>query len=114
MLRSTSVLPVRGVIARLRPEEREFLIELFKCMRAGRGFVNDLRPSPDVTADVSQPTLIIAARKDGAVPLVHAQSLAASIHRSELVESQADTHFVWFSPDWPQIEQKILQFLSLG
>jgi pimeloyl-ACP methyl ester carboxylesterase len=113
MLRSTSVLPIRGVIARLRPEEREYLIGLFMRMRAGRGFLNDLSPSPDVTADVSQPTLIIAAPKDGAVPLIHAKTLAATIPKAELVESQAETHFVWFAPDWPQLEQKILHFLDL-
>ena len=113
MLRPTSVLPIREVIARLRPEQHAYLIELFARMRSGPGFLNDLRRSPELAAEVTQPTLIIATRNDGQVPYRHAEALAAAIPHSELVEGQADTHFVWFGPDWPQLEQKILGFLDL-
>jgi pimeloyl-ACP methyl ester carboxylesterase len=97
----------------MRPEQHTYLIELFARMRSGSGFLNDLRGSPDVAADVTQPTLIIATPNDGQVPYLHAQALAAAIPHAELVEGQADTHFVWFGPDWPQLEQKILDFLDL-
>ena len=64
-------------------------------MRSGRGFLNDLRPTPDVTAQVDQPTLVIATRTDRGVPFAHAQSLLSTIHHAELIESHADSHFVW-------------------
>jgi pimeloyl-ACP methyl ester carboxylesterase len=53
-----------------------------------------------VTADVCQPTLVVATRNDGGVPFAHAQSLAAAIRRAELVESRADSHFIWLGADW--------------
>jgi len=46
-------------------------------MRSGRGFLNDLRPIPDATAAVVQPTLVIATRKDGGVPYGIALAAAA-------------------------------------
>ncbi|MGH8999583.1 MAG: alpha/beta fold hydrolase [Acidimicrobiia bacterium] len=81
-------------------------------MRSGQGFLNDLRPTPDVTAAVAQPALVIATRKDGGVPFTHAESLAATIRHAQLVESQADTHFIWFGDDWPTIAQTIRAFLD--
>jgi pimeloyl-ACP methyl ester carboxylesterase len=112
LLRDLSTLPVRDVTAALRAQDRATLVALFSRMRSGSGFLNDLRPTPDVTAEVGQPTLVIATRRDGAVPFAHAQSLAAAIARAELVESRADSHFVWFGPDWPAIAGTIRAFLT--
>jgi pimeloyl-ACP methyl ester carboxylesterase len=81
-------------------------------MRSGHGFVNDLRPTPDVTADVRQPTLVIASPHDAAVPYAHARSLAAAIQHAELVTSQAGSHFIWFSGDYPQVADRIRGFLA--
>jgi TAP-like protein len=85
---------------------------LLSRMRSGRGFLNDLRPTPDATAGVDQPTLVIATRYDGGVPFSHAQALTAAISHAELVESQADSHFIWLGPDWPAISEKIRVFLT--
>jgi hypothetical protein len=57
---------------------------------------------------------VIATRRDGGVPFAHAQSLAAAIRRAELVESLADSHFIWFGPDWPTIAERIRVFLATG
>lgn len=54
-----STLPARQAMASLRAEDRARLVALLSLMRSGHGFINDLRPTPDVTADVSQPTLVI-------------------------------------------------------
>jgi pimeloyl-ACP methyl ester carboxylesterase len=107
-----STLPVRQVMTALRPEDRTSLLALFGQMRSGRGFVNDLHPTPDLTADVNQPTLVIGTRHDRGVPFAHAQALAAAIPHAELVESQADSHLIWFGPDWPTIAEKIRAFLT--
>ncbi|MGI5143813.1 alpha/beta fold hydrolase [Streptomyces sp. CA-106110] len=112
LLRDLSTLPVRDVVAALRAQDRATLVALFSRMRSGSGFINDLQPAPDVTTEVGQPTLVIATRKDGAVPFAHAQSLAAVIAHAELVESQADSHFIWFGHDWPTIAETIRTFLT--
>jgi pimeloyl-ACP methyl ester carboxylesterase len=112
MLGSLSTRPAGDVAAALRAEDRAILLALFAQMRSGRGFVNDLDPAPDITARIGQPALVIATRADRGVPFAHASSLASSIRRAELVESRADTHFVWLGHDWPAIAGRIGVFLS--
>jgi pimeloyl-ACP methyl ester carboxylesterase len=112
MLGPLSTGPAGTVVAGLSETSRATLVALFSRMRSGHGFVNDLRPTPDVTADIRQPTLVIASRQDAAVPYAHARSLAAAIQHSELVTSQAGSHFIWFSGDYPQVADRIRGFLS--
>jgi pimeloyl-ACP methyl ester carboxylesterase len=112
MLGSLSTRPADEVVAGLRSDDRALLLALFTQMRSGSGFLNDLRPSPDVTARIAQPTLVIATRTDGGVPFAHARSLADSIPHARLIESQADSHFVWLGRDWPAIAERIRSFLS--
>ena len=111
MLRSLSTRPAGEVVAALSAADRALPLALFAEMRSGRGFLNDVRPTPDITARIAQPTLVIATRRDGGVPFDHALSLAGSIRRAELVESRADSHFVWLGPDWPAICEQIEGFL---
>jgi pimeloyl-ACP methyl ester carboxylesterase len=112
MMRSLSTRPADEVVTALRTEDRDLLLALFTHMRSGRGFLNDLRPTPDVTARIDQPTLVIATRTDGGVPFAHAQSLASAIRSAQLIESRAHTHFVWLGPDWPAIGERIRLFLD--
>jgi pimeloyl-ACP methyl ester carboxylesterase len=112
MMRGLSTLPPGEVVAALSPEDRATLVALFARMRSGRGFREDLRPAPDVTPRIGQPTLVIATRHDGGVPFAHAQALAAGIRHAELVESRAASHFVTLGPDWPAIEARICTFLA--
>jgi len=120
LLRDLTVLPVRKVVAGLGPEHRATVISLFSRMRSGHGFLNDiadLRTGPDLKrllADVAQPSLVIASRHDGAVPFAHAEALAGALRRAELVESRADSHFVWFGDDWPTIAARVRDFLRNG
>lgn len=112
MLKSLSTRPASEVLAALRAGDRAMLLALFSQMRSGRGFLNDLRPAPDVTARIDQPTLVIATRTDRGVPFGHAQSLAGTIRHAELVESRAHSHFVWLGPDWPKVAERIRAFLD--
>ncbi len=112
LLGALSVLPVRQVVTALSAEDRTTLIDLFSRMRSGRGFRNDLAATPDSAGTVTQPTLVVASRKDGAVPFAHAEALVSTIEHSSLIESDADTHFIWFSPDWPVISRQIRDFLA--
>lgn len=111
MLRSLSTRPVGEVVAALSAEDRAMLLSLFTQMRSGRGFLNDLHATPDITAQIDQPTLVIATRTDGGVPFAHAQSLAGSIRNAELIESSAHSHFVWLGADWPAIAERIRAFV---
>ncbi|GIF45936.1 pimeloyl-ACP methyl ester carboxylesterase [Asanoa ferruginea] len=112
MLRGLSTVPSGTVLAALSDEDRAALVDLFTHMRSGRGFRNDLRPTRDVTAQIDQPTLVIATRTDRGVPFAHAESLASTIRHATLVESHAHTHVIWLSPDWPPIAARIRAFLD--
>ncbi|WP_026179471.1 alpha/beta fold hydrolase [Streptomyces hokutonensis] len=119
LLRDLTLLPVRDVMAGLRPEDRARLISLFSRMRSGRGFTRDLKELA-ATGDlaghagrVSQPALVIATRQDAAVRFAHAQALASALS-AELLESRADSHLIWFGRDWPLIAEQIHAFLTDG
>ncbi|MCF6467817.1 alpha/beta hydrolase [Nonomuraea sp. MG754425] len=114
LVRDLSVLPARQVVAGLSGEERAALAGLFRLMRSGRGFVADLLPVPDCAARVGQPALVIATRHDRSVPFAHAESLVAAMPDAELVDSRADSHMIWFGPDYPRIAAKIGDFLTVG
>jgi pimeloyl-ACP methyl ester carboxylesterase len=112
LLGSLSTLPARSVMGGLRAEDHTALATLFSQMRSGRGFLNDLHATPDLTADVGQPTLVIATRHDRGVPFAHAQALTTAIRHANLVESHADSHLIWLAPDWPHIAETIRDFLT--
>ncbi|MFD0476709.1 alpha/beta hydrolase [Nonomuraea thailandensis] len=114
LVRDLSVLPVGQVLRNLSTAERSLLIGLFTSMRSGRGFAADMLPVADCAAQVSQPTLVIATRHDRSVPFAHAESLVATIPRAELVVSQADSHMIWFGPDYPRVAARIVDFLAAG
>jgi hypothetical protein len=78
MLRSLSTVPVDEVVAALHVQDRHFLLTLFTQICSGGGFLNDLRSTPDVTARIGQPALVITSRTDGGVTFTHAESLAAA------------------------------------
>ncbi|MFC4116957.1 alpha/beta fold hydrolase [Nonomuraea zeae] len=111
LTRDLSLLPVGQVRAQLSAADRVTLTHLYTSMRSGHGFVADMLPVADCTAHISQPALIIATRNDRSVPFSHARSLAAAIARAELMESRADSHMIWFAPDYPAITAQIRAFL---
>ena len=112
LLDSLSTEPPGRALAALRQEDRATLTALFSHMRSGSGFVNDLRATPDVTKAITQPTLVIATPKDGAVPFAHAESFVASIRGAQLIRSTADSHFIWFGSDYGYVSEQIRDFLA--
>ncbi|SEG82503.1 Pimeloyl-ACP methyl ester carboxylesterase [Nonomuraea solani] len=111
LTRELSLLPAGQVLARLHPADRALLSDLYASMRSGHGFVADMLPVADCTVDVGQPALLIASRNDRSVPFAHAQSLVAALPRAKLVESHADSHMIWFDPDYRAIAATIRAFL---
>lgn len=112
MLGDLSTEPTSTVLAGIGDQDRATLVALFSRMRSGRGFLNDLRGAQDVTSQVTQPTLIIASRKDGSVARTQPESLASGIQGAELILSDADTHFIWFGSDYAAIADSIRNFLT--
>ncbi|MFY1703535.1 alpha/beta fold hydrolase [Micromonospora sp. WMMA1923] len=112
LFRGLSTLPPGQVLAGLSAEQRTRLVWLFSRMRSGTGFRNDLRPHPDLTAQVGQPTLVVASRHDAGAPFAHAEALVAGIRRAELLESRAHHHFYEYGPDWPAVTERIRAFLA--
>jgi pimeloyl-ACP methyl ester carboxylesterase len=88
---------------------REFLL---RC-QSSRGFLVDLRTPADVTADVGQPTLILATRNDGAVSFDHAEHLAATMRHATLVEVDTPTHLLWLGEGSDHTAAAIQSFMRL-
>lgn len=78
LLRDLTTAPI-GELA--SGEHRALLLDLFAWMRSGFGFAVDIRGMAcgGLVPSVEQPTLIIAALGDGAVPLAQAEALAPAI-----------------------------------
>ncbi|GAA5009855.1 alpha/beta fold hydrolase [Actinopolymorpha pittospori] len=104
--------PVNVAFASLGTEHRDLLRWLFSRMRSGRGFRNDLRQVGTDGLEISQPTLVVASRKDGSVPFAHAESLVARIPNAVLVASEAASHFIWLGSDYPAIAEQISRFVA--
>ncbi|GAA3452496.1 hypothetical protein [Dactylosporangium matsuzakiense] len=114
LLRGVSNAPGTAAWAGVSAADEAMLVDLFGSMRSGRGFVHELRPVPDLCAAVRQPALVVASRTDGGVPFTHAQALAAALPAAQLVESRAAGQFVWHSPDWPGIAERIIAFIRVA
>ena len=115
LLRDLTTKSVGAVVAALDPDRRTQIVELFAHMRSGHGFLNDLQQLRDpsvAAAQVSQPALIVASRSDRSVPFVQAETLATTLSQSELVVSEADTHFIWFGDDYSIVAHQIADFVA--
>lgn len=113
MLNELSSMRGRDAIDDLDEDARSALLVLFGRMRSGHGFLNDVRTLRTVEpVSVSQPALVVASRRDGGVPIAHAESLLAHIPRAELVVSTAVSHMIWASSDYPTVAERIQTFIA--
>lgn len=115
MTATMSTVPSRQVLERMPRDRKVMLVRLFAAMRAGQGFHNDLRTLAQPTGDVdrvSQPALVLATRTDRSVSFNHAEELAARLPAGRLLESSAESHLLWFSPDRERFEEQIRAHLA--
>ncbi len=70
-------------------------VRFLRTCRSGRGWFGDLRPVPDVTARVRQPTLVLATPHDGSVAWRHPQHLADTLPDARLIRVPTPTHLLW-------------------
>lgn len=88
------------------------LVRFLAACRSDRGFVTDLRPPTDVGPDVSQPTLILATRTDGAVAWSHQERLEAELPDCRLVDVDAATHLLWLGDRAGTVAREVRAFLD--
>ena len=62
-------------------------------------------------ADVRQPTLVLASRKDGSVDMAHAEHLVATLRNARLVEVGTPSHLLWLGEGAEKTRSAITDFL---
>jgi pimeloyl-ACP methyl ester carboxylesterase len=112
MIANLTTLNPTKIVNAFNEKQLHELTDLFADMRSGGGFVNDIKTVNTDASDVIVPTLIIHSKYDGNVSLVHPHLLAKQIKGSELYLSEAESHLIWFSPHYGEIEAVMDKFLE--
>jgi pimeloyl-ACP methyl ester carboxylesterase len=111
LVEDLSTLRGAEIVQRLGSDRAAMVQFLLSC-RSRRGWLNDLRPPTDVTADVSQPTLVVASRYDGSVAAEHSEHLVATLPDARLVEVDTPTHILWLGQGAEQTRAAMTEFLA--
>jgi pimeloyl-ACP methyl ester carboxylesterase len=108
---SLTTLPPGQAVERLG-SDRDAAIDFLLSCQAGRGFMLDLRPPTDISADVRQPTLILATHLDGSVGLEHPEHLVAALPDARLVDVGTPSHLLWLGEGSERTRQEVQSFLG--
>lgn len=106
----TTLDPAR-VVREMDDVTRDRYLAAFGSLWSGRGFACDLSHDSPSDAPILQPTLILRGAHDRAVPPAHAARLAALAPHHELVEVDAESHFIWFGRAAGEVWDRRLAFL---
>lgn len=112
MLANMTTLNPNKIVKRLSGEQQQKLIQLFSHLQSGKGFMNDLKQNEGSAQDVHVPTLIIHSKYDKSVDLGHAEKLHEEIRGSQLFVSDAESHMIWFSDSYEEIQKTMKDFLE--
>jgi pimeloyl-ACP methyl ester carboxylesterase len=112
MVGNLTTLSPRKVVDGFSKQQFKDLCDLFMHMGSGQGFLNDIKTVNNDAADVTAPTLIIHSKYDKSVPLNHPLLLAKQIKNSQLYLSEAESHLIWFSSHYRDIEKTMDEFSS--
>jgi pimeloyl-ACP methyl ester carboxylesterase len=101
-------------------QDKDTARQLFRTMRSGAGFVNDLRQGHSDRATyrrqfqskVMCPTLVTASRDDAGVSFDHAEDFAHTIPAATLVELDARSHLFWIGPVHAQVQAALNTFIT--
>src|SRR5689334_24968315 len=99
------------VVSEMDDVTRERYLAAFRSLWSGRSFACDLGHHSPSDAPIFQPTLILRGTHDRAVPPTHAARLAALAPHHELVDIDAESHFIWFGRASAAVWEKRLAFL---
>lgn len=92
------------------PVRRQFL-EVYRSLWSGRGFVLDLDHRSPSDDPIEQPALIIRGTNDPSVPAAHTERLVALCRSRELLEVDAESHFIWIGRAADEVWRRRLEFL---
>lgn len=120
MVGALSKTPVDGWWQTWSLEDKGRARELFRTMRSGSGFVNDLQQArPDrswyrrlVQTQISCPTLVTASRHDAGVSFTHAEDYAGTIPGARLVELSSPNHLFWLGPTHAEAQAAVSAFMA--
>jgi pimeloyl-ACP methyl ester carboxylesterase len=107
---SLSTLSPQEAVQRLG-DDRDKAIDFLLSCRAGRGFMLDFRTPTDISADVGQPTLILATHLDGSVGLDHPEHLVRTLADARLVDVGTPSHLLWLGEGSERTRQEVQTFL---
>jgi pimeloyl-ACP methyl ester carboxylesterase len=111
VLQELTTLPVHDVLARMSPDDLEFVRRMLAASQSGQGFIHDLEHRVTDLSGIDMPVLAMYSPHDRAVPPRHARHIQATIPRSQLFEVPADSHLIWIGPDAGSVWQRRLDFL---
>jgi pimeloyl-ACP methyl ester carboxylesterase len=110
-LSQVSSLDAARLVREMDPTVRQQYLEIYRSLWSGRGFVLDLQHVSPGDDPIEQPALIIRSTNDPSVPAQHAARLAALCSSHELVDVDAESHFVWFGRAADEVWRRRLAFL---
>jgi pimeloyl-ACP methyl ester carboxylesterase len=107
-----TTLDAAQVVRGMDHETRQKHLAAFRSLWSGRGFACDLTHESPSDAPIPQQALILRGAHDRSVPHAHAARLAALAPHHELVEVDAESHFIWFGRAAAEVWDRRLAFLS--
>ena len=110
-LSQVSSLDAGRLVREMNATVRRQYLETYKSLWSGRGFVLDLEHVSPGGDPIKQPALIIRSTNDSSVPAEHAARLAALCRSHELLEVDAESHFIWFGRAADEVWRRRLAFL---
>jgi pimeloyl-ACP methyl ester carboxylesterase len=114
VLGPVTTLDAGSLIREMEGPVRQQYVEAYRSLWSGRGFVCDLGHTSPADDPIEQPVLIVRGTNDPAVPAAHAARLAALCRSHEVLEVDAESHFIWFGRAAAQIWRRRLAFLRGG
>ena len=114
LFQQLTTLDARDVLASYPPSSIDAIASMFMQFRSGSGFMNDIsrrlmKGNPET---ITQPTLILHSKYDGSVPLDHPLHTAKQIKHAVLSINNTESHVMWLSPRWMEVENTLDEFLA--
>jgi pimeloyl-ACP methyl ester carboxylesterase len=101
-------------MSRLTSQDIDKICRFYQGQSSRQGALNDSKHTVGVELlrMIKQPTLVVHSREDNSVPFSHAEWSLKNIPNTELCEAGFTGHFFWIGPDFPQINQRMVKFLT--
>jgi len=110
-LSQVSSLDAGRLVREMDATVRQQYLDMYRSLWSGRGFVQDLTHVSPSDDPIEQPALISRGTNDSSVPAEHAVRLAGLCRSHELLEVDAESHFIWFGRAADEVWQRRLAFL---